>query len=159
MNRVTLIGNLGTDPEIRAFDNGDKIANFSLATNERWKDRETGEKKEHTDWHRVVVFGPLVQVVERYLAKGDKIAIEGQVKTRKWQDQSGEDRYSTEIVLRGPKAGLEMVGGKGGGDREQSQADAYRDGPGQKSGEGPPPGGEPAGGFDDEIPFAAEWRA
>jgi single-strand DNA-binding protein len=150
MNRVTLLGNVGGDPEVRTFDSGDKVANFSLATSERWKDRETGEKKEHTEWHRVVVFGPLVGVIDRYVKKGDKIMIEGQVRTRKWQDQSGQDRYATEIVLRGPKASLEMVGGRGGGDQEQSQADAYRDGPGAQGGGADQKGGA---GFDDEIPF------
>lgn len=169
MNRVTLLGNLGADPEVRTLDSGDKVANFRLATNEKWKDRETGEKKERVEWHSVAVFGPIAGVVEQYVKKGDKVLVEGQLRTRKWQDQSGQDRYTTEVVVSGFKASLEMVGGgSGGGDKAQNQADSYRVSPGYQGGgygSGPADGGAPAGGApagggfqEDEVPFAPEWR-
>lgn len=116
LNKATLIGNLGADPEIRRTQDGRPIANFSLATSESWRDKNTGEKREVTEWHRVVVFTEgLCKVIEQYLKKGSKVYIEGQIKTRKWQDQSGQDRYSTEIVLQGYNASLVMLDGNKGG--------------------------------------------
>ncbi len=122
LNRATIIGNLGNDPEIRNLPNGGKVANLSVATSESWKDKQTGEKKESTEWHRVSVFSEgLVRVVEQYLKKGMTVLIEGQIKTRKWKDQSGADKYSTEIVLQGFDAKLLMLGGKGGGGSSDSR--------------------------------------
>ncbi len=120
LNKVMLIGNLGADPEIRSFQNGGKVANLRIATSETWKDRNTGERQERTEWHTVAIFSEgLVGVVERFLRKGSKVYIEGQLQTRKWQDQSGNDRYSTEVVLRGMNGTLTMLdgaqGGSGGG--------------------------------------------
>lgn len=117
LNQVMLIGNLGADPEIKSFQNGGRIANLRIATSESWKDRATGEKKERTEWHSVTVQNEgLVGVVERFLKKGSKVFVQGQLQTRKWQDQSGNDRYSTEIVLRGFDAKLVMLdGAKTGG--------------------------------------------
>ena len=101
VNKVILIGNLGADPEVRNFPNGGKVCNLSIATSENWKDRNTGERRERTEWHRVAIFSePLVRVAEQFLRKGSKVYIEGQLETRKWQDQSGADRYSTEVVLQ-----------------------------------------------------------
>lgn len=116
LNKVMLIGNLGADPEIRSFQNGGKVANLRIATSETWKDRNTGERQERTEWHTVAIFSEgLVGVVERYLKKGSKVYIEGQLQTRKWQDQQGNDRYSTEIVIRGMNGTLTMLDGAGGG--------------------------------------------
>ena len=119
VNKVILVGNLGADPEIKSFQNGGKIANLRIATSESWKDRTSGERKERTEWHSITIMGDgLVGVAERFLRKGSKIYIEGQLRTRKWQDQSGNDRYSTEVVLSGPGAVLTMLdspsGGQGG---------------------------------------------
>ena len=141
MNRATIIGNVGRDPEIRTFQDGGKVANLAIATSEKWKDKDTGERKEATEWHRVAVFGPLAGIVEQYVTKGMKLAIEGQIRTRKWQDQSGQDRYSTEIVLQGPRASLEMLGG---GQERQERA------PEPTAGSGPD--------MSDEIPFGPETR-
>lgn len=120
VNKVILIGNLGNDPEIRTTQDGRKIATLSLATSERWKDRNTGEQREKTEWHRVVIFNEgLVNVAEQYLRKGSKIYVEGQIQTRKWQDQSGADRYSTEIVLQNYNATLTMLDSKGEGSSQE----------------------------------------
>lgn len=117
VNKVILVGNLGRDPEIRSFQNGGRVANLSVATSENWKDRNTGERKERTEWHRVVVFNDaLVGVVERFLKKGSKIYIEGQLETRKYTDQSGAERYTTEVVLRPFRGELTMLDGREGGD-------------------------------------------
>jgi single-strand DNA-binding protein len=114
LNKVSLLGSLGADPEIKSFQNGGRVCNLRLATSERWKDKTTGEQKEITEWHSVSIFSDgLVGVAERYLSKGSKVYIEGQLKTRKWQDANGNDRYSTEIVLNGPKAALILLGSKG----------------------------------------------
>jgi single-strand DNA-binding protein len=114
LNKVSLLGSLGADPEIKSFQNGGRVCNLRLATSERWKDKSTGEQKETTEWHSVSIFSDgLVGVAERYLTKGSKVYIEGQLKTRKWQDASGNDKYSTEIVLNGPKAALILLGSKG----------------------------------------------
>lgn len=116
LNKVMLIGNLGADPEIRSFQNGGKVANLRIATSETWKDRQTGERKEKTEWHTVAIFTEgLVGVVERYLKKGSKVFVEGKLQTRKWQDQNGQDRYSTEIVIQGLGGTLTMLDGAAGG--------------------------------------------
>jgi len=146
LNKVILIGNLGRDPEIKSFANGGRLANLRIATSETWKDKATGEKKEKTEWHSVTITNDgLVKVAENYLKKGSTVYIEGQLETRKWQDQSGADRYSTEVVLR-PYAGeLKMLGGKPGGGAQSPQDNGtsrYDDGGG---------GGKNA--MDDEIPF------
>lgn len=118
VNKVILIGNLGADPEVRTFQNGGKVCNLRLATSESWQDRNTGERQERTEWHSVAIFGEgLAGVAEQFLRKGSKIYVEGQLRTRKWQDQSGNDRYSTEVVLQGPRAVLTMLDGKSGDDR------------------------------------------
>ncbi len=134
VNKVILVGNLGADPEVKSFQNGGRICNLRIATSESWKDRATGERKERTEWHSVVINSEgLVGVAERFLRKGSKIYIEGQLRTRKWQDQSGNDRYTTEVSLSGPGAVLTMLdgapggggqgGGFGGGSRSQGSGD------------------------------------
>jgi single-strand DNA-binding protein len=164
LNKVMLIGNLGADPEVRSFQNGGKVCNLRIATSENWKDRNTGERQERTEWHTVAIFSEgLINVCEQYLRKGSKVYVEGQLQTRKWQDQSGNDRYSTEVVLRGFNGTLTMLDGPGGG--------SGGGGGGQRSGGGgsggwnqgggndrPSGGGAPAGGsnyddLDDDIPF------
>lgn len=115
LNKVMIIGNLGADPEVKSFQNGGKVCNLRIATSETWKDRNTGERQEKTEWHTVAIFSEgLVGVAERFLRKGSKVFIEGQLQTRKWQDQSGNDRYSTEVVLRGFNGTLTMLDGPGG---------------------------------------------
>lgn len=174
VNKVILVGNLGQDPEIRTFQNGGKIANLRIATSEQWKDRNSGERRERTEWHTVVIHSePLVRVAEQYLKKGSKVYIEGQLETRKWQDQSGADRYSTEVALRPFRSELHMLDGRGGpggqggaqgggrGGYDDSYGDYDRGGSaggasggyqGGRQGGGAP---ERSGGseFDDEIPF------
>jgi len=116
VNKVILVGNLGRDPESRSFSNGGKVVNLRIATSESWKDRNSGERKERTEWHSVAIFSEgLANVAERYLRKGSKVYLEGQLQTRKWQDQQGQDRYSTEVVLQGFDAKLVMLDGPGGG--------------------------------------------
>ena len=113
VNKVILIGNLGAEPEVRNFPNGGKVCNLSIATSENWKDRNSGERREKTEWHRVAIFSePLVRIAEQYLRKGSKVYIEGQLETRKWQDQAGADRYSTEVVLRPYRSELTMLDGR-----------------------------------------------
>jgi len=155
VNKVILIGNLGRDPEIRSTQAGDKIANLSLATSERWKDRNTNEQRERTEWHRVVIFNEnLGKIAEQYLRKGSSAYIEGQLQTRKWTDQSGNDRYSTEIVLTRYRGELVLLGSRGdGGDSAmygQQQTPQNHGLRPELTGGGP--------GMDDEIPFAPEWR-
>lgn len=129
VNKVILVGNLGADPEVRSFQNGGKVCNIRIATSETWKDRNSGERKERTEWHNVAIFSEgLAGVAERFLRKGSKVYVEGQLRTRKWQDQSGNDRYTTEVVLQGPGAVLTMLdgaqgGGSGGGGRSQGGSD------------------------------------
>ena len=137
VNKVILIGNLGADPEIKSFQNGGKIANIRIATSEQWKDRMTGERKERTEWHNVVINGEgLVGVVERYLKKGSKVYIEGSLRTRKWQDRDGNDRYTTEVVIAGMGGNLTMLdgapGGSGGGSR--GGGDSWNQGGGSSGG-------------------------
>jgi len=174
LNKVMLIGNLGADPEIRSFQNGGKVANLRIATSETWKDRQTGERKEKTEWHTVAIFSEgLVGVVERYLKKGSKVFVEGKLQTRKWQDQSGQDRYSTEIVIQGLGGTLTMLDGAqggGGGGRSGGSAGGYGGGAaaGGSSGGWDQSGGSAGGGssggagggsgggyddLDDDIPF------
>lgn len=130
VNKVILIGNLGRDPEVRSFPNGGKVCNLRIATSETWKDRESGERKERTEWHSVAIMSePLVKVAEQYLRKGSKIYIEGQLETRKWQDQSGNDRYSTEVVLRPYNSKLVMLDGPS--DRDGDQGGDYSPPPSQ----------------------------
>ncbi|KMW57314.1 Single-stranded DNA-binding protein [Candidatus Rhodobacter oscarellae] len=166
LNKVMLIGNLGRDPEVRTFQNGGKVCNLRIATSETWKDRNTGERREKTEWHSVAIFQEgLVRVCEQYLKKGSKVYIEGQLQTRKWQDQSGADRYSTEVVLQGFGGSLVMLdprGGGGGGDfggggggggyiEDRSGGGNFGGGGSQQGGNFG--GGAPAGDIDDEIPF------
>ncbi len=148
VNKVILIGNLGTDPEVRTFQNGGKVCNLRIATSETWKDRESGERRERTEWHNVVIRSePLIRVAEQYLRKGSKIYVEGQLETRKWQDQSGQDRYSTEVVLRPYRSELTMLDSRG-------ESDGNGNGGGQQGGGFEDRGG-PGGGsnMDEEIPF------
>lgn len=169
VNKVILIGNLGADPEVKSFQNGGRIANLRIATSEQWKDKNTGERKERTEWHSVVLNSDgLVGVAERYLRKGSKVYIEGQLRTRKWQDQSGNDRYTTEISVGGMGGVLTMLdgapggsggqGGSGGGNYGGGQRSGGDDfGGGQRSGGSSFGGGQSAGGYaddlDDDIPF------
>lgn len=119
VNKVILVGNLGADPEIRSLNSGDRVANLRIATSETWRDRSSGERKEKTEWHRVVIFNDnLVKVAEQYLRKGSKVYIEGAIQTRKWTDQSGQEKYSTEIVLQKFRGELTMLDGRGDGDRD-----------------------------------------
>lgn len=169
VNKVILIGNLGADPEVKSFQNGGRIANLRIATSEQWKDKNTGERKERTEWHSVVLNSDgLVGVAERYLRKGSKVYIEGQLRTRKWQDQSGNDRYTTEISVGGMGGVLTMLdGAPGGGGQGGGGGGGY--GGGQRSGGGDFGGGQRSGGsgfgggsqggggfaddLDDDIPF------
>ena len=162
VNKVILIGNLGRDPEIRTFQNGGKVANLRIATSESWKDRNTGERKEKTEWHSVAVMSEgLVGVVERFLKKGSKVYVEGSLETRKWQDQSGQDRYSTEVVLRNFGGTLQMLDGRGeggGGGRDDdmrggSGGMGSGGGSGYGRGESGQGGGRSGPEFDDDIPF------
>lgn len=150
INKVILVGNLGRDPEVRYTANGGAVANLTIATSEQWTDRQSGQKQERTEWHRVVLFGKLGEIAGEYLRKGSQVYIEGKLQTRKWQDQGGQDRYTTEIVGND----MQMLGGRSGG----GSADFSQD-----SGSGYPPasaapqgGSAPAGNFDDfddDIPF------
>lgn len=154
VNKVILIGNLGRDPEVRTMQDGMKVANLSVATSETWRDRNTGERRERTEWHRVVIFNErLVDVVEKYLRKGSKIYLEGQLQTRKWTDQSGQERYTTEVVLQRYRGELTMLDSRGGGGDVPSDT-GERAGAGYSAATGGAGGGAgPAGDLDDEIPF------
>ncbi len=171
VNKVILVGNLGADPEVKSFQNGGKVCNLRIATSESWKDRNTGERQERTEWHSVAIFSEgLAGVAERFLRKGSKVYVEGQLRTRKWQDQNGNDRYSTEVVLQGPGAVLTMLdGAPGSGGGSGGQRSGGGDwGGGQRSGGGQTSGGWNQGGggsgsssggssfaddLDDDIPF------
>ena len=155
VNKVIIVGNLGRDPEVRTFQNGGKVCNLRIATSENWKDRNTGERRERTEWHSVAIFSePLARIAEQYLRKGSKVYIEGQLETRKWQDQSGNDRYSTEVVLRPYRGELTLLDGRG--DNQGGGGGGY-DGGGYSSGGGGNDqggyGGPAASDMDDEIPF------
>ncbi|MGY5450749.1 single-stranded DNA-binding protein [Agarivorans sp. MS3-6] len=121
INKVILVGNLGQDPEVRFMPNGGAVANITIATSESWRDKQSGEQKERTEWHRVVLFGKLAEVAGEYLKKGSQVYIEGQLQTRKWQDQSGQDRFSTEVVVQGFNGVMQMLGGRPGGGASQQQ--------------------------------------
>jgi single-strand DNA-binding protein len=156
VNKVILIGNLGRDPEVRTFQNGGKVCNLRIATSETWRDRATGERKERTEWHSVAIFNEnLAKIAEQYLKKGSKVYIEGQLETRKWQDQSGQDRYTTEIVLRPYRGELTLLDGRDGGGPGGYADDRGGDyGGGRDYGGGPSSGGGRGGpDLDDEIPF------
>ena len=161
VNKVILIGNLGADPEIRRTQDGRPIANLRIATSESWRDKATGERKEKTEWHRVVIFNEgLCKIAEQYLKKGAKVYLEGALQTRKWQDQSGQDRYSTEVVLQGFNSQLTMLdragGGGGGGDfgsDESSGGDFGSSGPSAPRKPAMAGAGGKGGDMDDEIPF------
>ena len=157
VNKVILVGNLGQDPEVRQFGNGGQVCNLSIATSENWKDKQSGERRERTEWHRVAIFSePLVRVAQNYLKKGSKVYIEGQLETRKWQDQNGQDRYTTEVVLRPYRSELTMLDGRAGG------GDQMGGGYGQQISGGAAAGGLGGQGspapqsdydLDDDIPF------
>jgi single-strand DNA-binding protein len=165
VNKVILVGNLGADPEIRRTQDGRPIANLRLATSESWKDKTTGERREKTEWHRVVIFNEnLCRIAEQYLKKGSKIYVEGALQTRKWQDQAGQDRYSTEVVLQNFRGELTLLdraggaGGSGGGDMDEAGGgDFGSPGPTRKvaaaAGAGSVAGSMRGGDMDDEIPF------
>ena len=172
VNKVILIGNLGRDPEVRSFQNGGKVVNLRIATSETWRDRNTGERKERTEWHSVAIFNEaLGKIAEQYLKKGSTVYIEGQLETRKWQDQSGQDKYTTEIVLRPYSGNLTLLGGRGdgggggggyddrGGYDDGGQGGGYGGGGSSGGGRGGFGGGSSSGGgggrsdMDDEIPF------
>ncbi|MEQ1901669.1 MAG: single-stranded DNA-binding protein [Devosia sp.] len=154
VNKVILVGNLGADPEVRTLPSGNKVVNLSVATSESWRDRNSGERKEKTEWHRVVIFSEgLAKVAEQYLKKGSKVYLEGQLQTRKWQDQSGADKYSTEVVLQGFNSNLTMLDGRGEG--EGGFSGPPREGGARSEGKRPA-ANAPAfqsGGMDDDIPF------
>ena len=160
INKVILVGNLGADPEIRSLTSGDRVANLRIATSETWRDRSSGERKEKTEWHRVVVFNEnIVKVCEQYLKKGAKVYIEGSIQTRKWVDQSGVEKYSTEVVLQGFNSNLTMLDGRSGG---ASGGGGFSDEPGNDFGSPAPRravaaaaggGGRGNSDMDDDIPF------
>ena len=141
VNKVIIIGNLGNDPEVKYLPSGGAVANFTLATSESWKDKNTGEQKEKTEWHRVAVFGKLAEIAGEYLRKGSQVYVEGKLQTRKWQNQQGQDQYTTEVVLQGFDCVMQMLGGKqeGGQQRPQRQAPQQQ---------------QDNYGYDSEIPFA-----
>ena len=174
VNKVILIGNLGRDPEVRSTQDGTKIVNFTLATSENWRDKSSGERRERTEWHRVVIFNEnLARIAEQYLRKGSSVYVEGQLQTRKWTDQQGQEKYTTEVVLQRFRGELTLLGGRGeggdgsgggsagGGGDDYGRGDDYGGGPSSSGGARPGAGGggggrAPMGGpsdLDDEIPF------
>ncbi|MFO1014387.1 MAG: single-stranded DNA-binding protein [Caulobacteraceae bacterium] len=165
VNKVILVGNLGKDPEVRSLNSGDKVCNLSIATSEQWRDRNSGERKERTEWHRVVIFNDnLVKVAEQYLKKGSTVYIEGALQTRKYQDNSGQEKYTTEIVLQKFRGELTMLGGRGDGGSagDSDYGGGYASSGGYNSGGGGMGGGRQGGSgqresfsadLDDEIPF------
>ena len=173
INKVILVGNLGNDPEIRYMPNGGAVANITIATSESWRDKATGEQREKTEWHRVVLFGKLAEVAGEYLRKGSQVYVEGQLQTRKWQDQSGQDRYSTEVVVQGFNGVMQMLGGRGqgggapmGGQQQQQGGWGQPQQPAQQQYNAPQQQqqqqapqqpqqqyNEPPMDFDDDIPF------
>lgn len=167
LNKVQIIGRLGRDPEVKTFSNGGRIVNLRIATSETWKDKQTGERKEKVEWHSVSITNEAVgKIAEQYLRKGSEVYIEGALETRKWQDQSGQDRYSTEIVVKPYRGELVLIGGRGDGQGGGNGGGGYDQSPDRgnggssSSGGGYGGGGRPGGraDMDDEIPFAMEWR-
>lgn len=153
VNKVILVGNLGADPEVRTLPSGNKVVNLSVATSDSWRDKNTGERKEKTEWHRVVIFSEgLAKVAEQYLRKGSKVYLEGALQTRKWQDQSGQDKYSTEVVLQGFNSNLTMLDGRGEGGGDSVGFSGPRSEGGARRPSANAPAFEPAG-MDDDIPF------
>ncbi len=154
INKVILVGNLGQDPETRYMPSGGAVTNFTLATNESWKDKQTGEQKDRTEWHKVAMFNRLAEIAAEYLRKGSQVYVEGKLRTRKWQDRDGNDRYTTEVIADE----MQMLGGRGGGG---GGGGSFSSGGGSNGGSGggsnaPPGGGQsapPADDFDDDIPF------
>jgi len=154
INKVILVGNLGKDPEVRALQDGKEVCNLTLATSEQWKDRNTGERKEKTEWHRVVIFGEgLVNVAKNYLRKGSKVYIEGQLQTRKWTNKDGQDQYSTEVVLQGFNANLTMLDGKPGASGGAASNDDGYNQQGSYGNSQPQRARAVEAELDDEIPF------
>lgn len=165
LNKVQIIGHLGRDPEVRTFQNGGKVVNLRIATSETWKDKDSGERKERTEWHSVAIFNEgLARVAEQYLRKGSQVYVEGQLETRKWQDQSGADRYSTEIVLRPYRGEIVLLDGKRGDDADddarqsagagrETGSDGFRGSGQRERASGAVAGGNRADDPDDEIPF------
>ncbi|MDR0219522.1 MAG: single-stranded DNA-binding protein [Enterobacteriaceae bacterium] len=168
VNKVILVGNLGQDPEVRYMPNGGAIANITLATSESWRDKQTGEMRDKTEWHRVVIFGKLAEIAGEYLRKGSQVYIEGALQTRKWQDQNGQERYTTEVVVNPIGGSMQMLGARGGvaqnapaqgswGQPQQPQASQQFSGGGMqpsRPAQSPAPqGNEPPMDFDDDIPF------
>ncbi|MEM9879259.1 MAG: single-stranded DNA-binding protein [Pseudomonadota bacterium] len=156
VNKVILVGNLGADPEVRTLNDGSPVVNLSLATSERWRDKSTGERREKTEWHRVVIFNEnLAKTAQNYLRKGSNIYVEGQLQTRKWQDQTGQDRYTTEIVLQRYRGELTMLGGRGDGAMEGGYNAGGQVGGGgyQPAAPKPASGGFEESPLDDDIPF------
>ena len=155
INRVILVGHLGQDPEVRYMSNGNAVANFSVATSESWKDKQTGETRDRTEWHRVVVFGKLAEIAGEYIKKGTQVYLEGQLQTRKWQDQSGQDRYTTEVVINPLGGTLQMLGSRensaddsGNSTQTTSSRQQNKNAPAPQ-----PKAPEPPMDFDDDIPF------
>lgn len=161
INKVIILGALGQDPEVKYMPSGGAVCNLSLATSEQWNDKSTGEKKEQTEWHRVVIFGKLAEVAGEYLRKGSQVYVEGKLRTRKWADQSGVEKYTTEIVLQPMNGVMQMIGGKSS-DNGSHPSQQQQSGSNQQSGLGKPqqpsntpkpPANEPPMDFDDDIPF------
>lgn len=162
INKCIILGRVGNDPEVKYSASGSAIANLSVATSEQWNDKSTGEKKEQTEWHRVVIFGKLAEVAGEYLRKGSQVYIEGKLRTRKWTDQSGVEKYTTEIVLQPMSGVMQMIGGKSSDNGNQQSQQRQQSGSNQQSGWGKPqqpsstqktPANETTMDFDDDIPF------
>ncbi|ELB1513633.1 single-stranded DNA-binding protein [Vibrio diabolicus] len=160
INKVILVGNLGSDPEIRYLPNGGAVANITVATSETWRDKASGENREKTEWHRVVLFGKLAEVAGEFLRKGSQVYIEGQLQTRKWKDQQGQDRYSTEVVVQGFNGVMQMLGNNRAGGQQQQGGWGQPQQPQQQGGcdQSQQQYGEPPMDFDDDIPFQNEFR-
>lgn len=169
INKVILVGNLGKDPEVRYTTSGSAVAQITIATSETWRDKATNEQREKTEWHRVVLFGKLAEVAGEYLRKGSQVYIEGQLETRKWQDQSGQDRYTTQVVVKGFNGSMQMLGGKRDqpwGQPQQSSSNSQANPPANNQHQYPPNNennsapqyNEPPMDFDDDIPFIDPYR-
>ncbi len=162
VNKVIIVGNLGQDPEVRFLPNGQAVASLTVATSETWRDKNSNEPREKTEWHRVALFGKLAEVAGEYLHKGSQVYLEGQLQTRKWQDQNGQDRYTTEVVVKGYTGIMQMLGGQrqgNDGQSGQSQKPAPQHGRSQPASHQPPQYNEPPMDFDDDIPFMLDIKA